>query len=74
MKVTPSSKVVGDMAIFLVNHNMTMEQFARLTPDHSLTLPTSVIEMFMGSLGEPDEPTPATQPGFVAKQLLPWEN
>src|ERR1035438_4469097 len=54
VKVTPSSKVVGDMAIFLVNHNMTMEQFARLTPDHTLTLPTSVIEMFMGSLGEPD--------------------
>jgi pyruvate carboxylase len=54
VKVTPSSKVVGDMAIFLVNHNMTMEQFARLTPDHSLTLPTSVIEMFQGSLGEPE--------------------
>jgi len=54
VKVTPSSKVVGDMAIFLVNHNMTMEQFARLTPEHTLTLPTSVIEMFMGSLGEPD--------------------
>ena len=54
VKVTPSSKVVGDMAIFLVNHDMTMEQFSRLTPDHSLTLPTSVIEMFMGSLGEPD--------------------
>ena len=29
VKVTPSSKVVGDMAIFLVNHNMTMEQFER---------------------------------------------
>jgi pyruvate carboxylase len=27
VKVTPSSKVVGDMAIFLANHNMTMEQF-----------------------------------------------
>jgi len=54
VKVTPSSKVVGDMAIFLVNHNMTMEQFARLTPDHNLTLPSSVIDMFMGSLGEPD--------------------
>ena len=54
VKVTPSSKVVGDMAIFLVNHNMTMEQFARLTPDHNLTLPSSVIEMFMGSLGEPE--------------------
>ena len=54
VKVTPSSKVVGDMAIFLVNHGMTIEQFSRLTPDHSLTLPTSVIEMFMGSLGEPE--------------------
>ena len=54
VKVTPSSKVVGDMAIFLVNHNMTMEQFERLGPDHNLTLPHSVIEMFMGSLGEPD--------------------
>jgi pyruvate carboxylase len=54
VKVTPSSKVVGDMAIFLVNHGMTIEQFGRLTPDHSLTLPTSVIEMFMGSLGEPE--------------------
>ena len=53
VKVTPSSKVVGDMAIFLVNHNMTMKQFEGLTPDHNLTLPTSVIEMFQGSLGEP---------------------
>jgi pyruvate carboxylase len=54
VKVTPSSKVVGDMAIFLVNHNMTMEQFEQSAPDHNLTLPSSVIDMFMGSLGEPD--------------------
>jgi pyruvate carboxylase len=54
VKVTPSSKVVGDMAIFLVNHGMNMEQFGRLGPDHNLTLPTSVIEMFSGSLGEPE--------------------
>jgi pyruvate carboxylase len=54
VKVTPSSKVVGDMAIFLVNHNMTMAQFCALPRDHNLTLPSSVIEMFMGSLGEPD--------------------
>ena len=58
VKVTPSSKVVGDMAIFLVNHNMTMAQFERLTPDHNLTLPASVIDMFMGSLGEPDRGWP----------------
>lgn len=54
VKVTPSSKVVGDMAIFLVNHNMTTHQFEQLTPDHNLTLPASVIDMFMGSLGEPE--------------------
>ena len=54
VKVTPSSKVVGDMAIFLVNQKMTMQQFEGLTPDHNLTLPGSVIEMFSGSLGEPD--------------------
>ena len=39
VKVTPSSKVVGDMAIFLVNHDMTVQQFERLGPDHNLTLP-----------------------------------
>ncbi len=27
-----------------------------------------------GSLGEAKEPAPATKPGFVAKQLLPWED
>jgi glycosyltransferase involved in cell wall biosynthesis len=27
-----------------------------------------------GSLGEASEPPPATRPGFVAKQLLPWED
>ena len=54
VKVTPSSKVVGDMALFLVNHGMTMAQFASLTPDHNLTLPAQVIDMFMGSLGEPE--------------------
>jgi len=51
VKVTPSSKVVGDMAIFLATHNMTMEQFGFLTPEHNFTLPTSVIDMFMGGLG-----------------------
>ncbi len=53
VKVTPSSKVVGDMAIFLVSHNMTVAQFERQPADHSLTLPASVIDMFTGSLGEP---------------------
>jgi len=54
VKVTPSSKVVGDMAIFLVSHDMTVKDLERLGPDHNLTLPNSVVEMFAGSLGEPE--------------------
>ncbi|CAN5845391.1 pyruvate carboxylase [soil metagenome] len=53
VKVTPSSKVVGDMAIFLVTHGMTMTEFEALGPDHGLTLPNSVVDMFLGSLGRP---------------------
>ncbi len=54
VKVTPSSKVVGDLAIFLVSHGMTVEEFKRLGPNHNVTLPNSVVDMFSGSLGEPE--------------------
>jgi pyruvate carboxylase len=54
VKVTPSSKVVGDMAIFLVTHGLTMQQFEARGVGHGLTLPNSVIEMFAGYLGRPD--------------------
>jgi len=71
VKVTPSSKVVGDMAIFLVNHNMTMEQFELLTPDHNFTLPTSVIEMFMGALGEPEGGWPKKLQAIILRGAKP---
>jgi pyruvate carboxylase len=54
VKVTPSSKVVGDMALFLVGHDMTVKDLERLPVDHHLQLPNSVVEMFSGSLGEPE--------------------
>ncbi|MGH9722728.1 MAG: pyruvate carboxylase [Bryobacteraceae bacterium] len=54
VKVTPSSKVVGDMALFLVSHGMTVREFERLGPDHNLTIPNSVVEMFSGALGQPE--------------------
>jgi pyruvate carboxylase len=71
VKVTPSSKVVGDMAIFLVNHNMTMHQFEQLTADHTLTLPSSVIDMFMGSLGEPAGGWPKRLQKIILKGAKP---
>ncbi|HEY3739337.1 MAG TPA: pyruvate carboxylase [Bryobacteraceae bacterium] len=59
VKVTPSSKVVGDLAIFLVNHRMKVADIVKLGPNHNLTLPNSVVEMLSGDLGEPDGGWPA---------------
>ncbi len=54
IKVTPSSKVVGDLAIYLVSHDMKVSELENLPPDHNLTLPNSAVDMLMGSLGEPE--------------------
>ncbi len=54
VKVTPSSKVVGDLAIFLVSHNMSIRDLENLPENHNVTLPNSVVDMFSGSLGEPE--------------------
>jgi pyruvate carboxylase len=66
VKVTPSSKVVGDMAIFLVSHGLTMAEIENLGPNHTMTLPNSVIDMFEGSLGEP----PGGWPKKLANVIL----
>ena len=70
VKVTPSSKVVGDMALFLVGHGMTCAEFEKLSPDHTLTLPNSVVDMFTGSLGEPE----GGWPKKIAKIILRGES
>jgi len=54
VKVTPSSKVVGDMAIFLLTRGMTVRDLEALPVNHNLTLPNSVVDMFMGGLGQPE--------------------
>jgi pyruvate carboxylase len=54
VKVTPSSKVVGDLALYLLSHGMTVKELETLPADRHLTLPNSVVDMFMGSLGQPE--------------------
>ena len=51
VKVTPSSKVVGDMALFLVANNLTPED--TVDPERELAFPESVVELFEGRLGQP---------------------
>jgi pyruvate carboxylase len=52
VKVTPSSKVVGDLALFMVTNELTPADL--LNPKGSLGFPTSVVEMMQGMLGEPE--------------------
>lgn len=54
VKVTPSSKVVGDLALYLISRGLSIGDFLALKPGHDLTLPNSVVDMFEGSLGEPE--------------------
>ncbi|MCX5663054.1 MAG: pyruvate carboxylase [Planctomycetota bacterium] len=51
IKVTPTSKVVGDMALFMVANNLTPENV--LDPDFDVNFPVSVVELFEGWLGQP---------------------
>jgi pyruvate carboxylase len=71
VKVTPSSKVVGDMAVFLVTHGLTMSEFEALGPGHTLTLPNSVIEMFAGSLGQPAGGWPPKLQAMILRNQKP---
>lgn len=51
VKVTPSSKMVGDLALFLVANNMTAAEFAQRAD--TLDPPASVLEFFRGEIGIP---------------------
>ena len=53
VKVTPSSKVVGDLALFLLAKGMTCGEVRKLPPNHNVGFPDSVVDMMRGSLGEP---------------------
>ncbi|MBA4149965.1 MAG: pyruvate carboxylase [Verrucomicrobia bacterium] len=52
VKVTPSSKVVGDMAMFLITRGIKPADVLNLEPG-SGSFPASVIDMLMGNLGQP---------------------
>src|ERR1700682_3264187 len=53
VKVTPSSKVVGNMTLFLMANELQPSDILKLDEHHDLSLPNSVVEMFSGVLGVP---------------------
>ena len=64
VKVTPSSKVVGDMALMMVSQGITRDQVE--DPETDVAFPDSVIDMMRGNLGQPPGGFPA---GIVNKVL-----
>ncbi len=65
VKVTPSSKVVGDMAMFLVKNNLDVDDV--FTKGDELTFPESVVGMFKGMLGQPYQGWPAELQKIILK-------
>ncbi|MCC0032819.1 MAG: pyruvate carboxylase [Brucellaceae bacterium] len=67
VKVTPSSKVVGDMALMMVSQDLTVADVEN--PAKDIAFPDSVISMLKGDLGQP----PAGWPEALQKKALKGE-
>ena len=65
VKVTPSSKVVGDMALMMVSQNLTRTEVE--DPNTEVAFPDSVIDMMRGNLGQPPGGFPAGIQGKALK-------
>lgn len=69
IKVTPSSKVVGDMALFMVQNDLT-EEIVYAKGD-VLDFPASVVEFFEGRIGTPYQGFPEKLQKIVLKGKKP---
>jgi pyruvate carboxylase len=69
VKVTPTSKVVGDMALFMVANNLTPDDV--INGPRELTFPESVVEFFEGKMGQPAGGFPKALQKRVLKDRKP---
>jgi len=69
IKVTPSSKMVGDFALFMVQNGL--EEATLMENADSLDFPTSVVDYFMGHMGQPYGGFPAQLQKAVLKGRQP---
>jgi pyruvate carboxylase len=70
VKVTPSSKAVGDMALFMVANRLTPE--AILAGDRELAFPESVIELMSGAMGFPEGGFPKAIQKLILRDREPF--
>lgn len=69
VKVTPSSKVVGDMAIFMVQNGLTPENIYNKAAD--IDFPDSVVSYFEGMMGQPEGGFPERLQKLVLRGKTP---
>ncbi|HET6872113.1 MAG TPA: pyruvate carboxylase subunit B, partial [Sporolactobacillaceae bacterium] len=69
VKVTPSSKVVGDMALFMVQNHLTEDDIYER--GDALDFPDSVISFFEGKLGQPYQGFPKQLQKVILKGKKP---
>jgi len=72
VKVTPSSKVVGDMAQYLVSNNLTVEDV--IERGDTISFPKSVVSFFKGDLGQPVGGFPKKLQKLILKDTKPYKN
>ncbi|SDH89597.1 pyruvate carboxylase [Alteribacillus bidgolensis] len=65
VKVTPSSKVVGDMALYMVQNDLTEDDIYE--KGENLDFPDSVVEFFQGFLGQPYQGFPKELQQIILK-------
>lgn len=70
VKVTPSSKVVGDMAQFMVANDISPEDV--FTRGEQLAFPESVVSFFMGEIGQPAGGFPEALQRILLKGKTPF--
>ncbi|WP_299870767.1 pyruvate carboxylase [uncultured Cocleimonas sp.] len=70
VKVTPSSKVVGDMAIFMTSNDLTEKDV--MEKGGTLAFPESVHDLFKGNLGQPPGGFPEDLSKLVLKNDTPF--
>jgi len=64
VKVTPSSKAVGDMAIFMISNNLTVADV--LESKRDLAFPEGVVDLISGKMGQP----PGGFPPEIIQRIL----
>lgn len=69
VKVTPSSKAVGDMAIFMVQNDLTPENI--LEKGKNMDFPDSIVSFFEGMMGQPEGGFPVELQKVVLKDRKP---